>query len=266
MGALMKVLERGARAAAGTVVALSVLITTFAPLPGGEAQAQARFSSVCARNIQKVDNVMTRSGLLQYGASNDLFLAQVNELFEQVYQPCASHDPSAARHAARAREEAMRIRAFCRGPHERYQCTPWGNDERNRTWFNLWEREMRQALSDPNYSADLGEASGPGGATSAQQTSTTPMTPEQDELCRVEMQNLGAQMRTDEARLDANGSVARLELVLWYTRASLDAIARLCPQSPSYAPDRQTYRQTLSDVQSACDAIATRPCTPRRPG
>lgn len=262
----MKGLEQSARVAAGVVVALSVLASTTVSLPAREAQAQVMYSSVCERNVQKANNVMARSGLLQYGASNDLFLAQVQDLFEWVYQPCAGHDPRAARHAARAREEASRIRAFCRGPHESYECRQWGGDDRNRRWFEVWDREMRMALSDPNYSAELGEAAGPGGASGVTQSSATQLTPEQDERCTVEMQNLGTQMRTDEARLDASGSVARLELVLWYTRASLDAIARLCPQSPNFSPERQTYQQTLSDVQAACDAIATRPCTPRRPG
>lgn len=131
--------------------------------------APPRFSSVCVRDVENINNAMVQSGLLQYGTSNDRWLLQLNDVAAQIYQRCASYDPRAAEEARRATQEAARIRSHCARAHPVYDCTPWGYSyqDDNRRYFTRWEQEARRALSDPDYSARLGTAAGTGGAAAA---------------------------------------------------------------------------------------------------
>lgn len=224
----------------------------------------ARFSSVCIRNAQKIQDEITRSGLRHYAAIYDLWVIPLNETYVRLYASCAAFDPRAAQMQKRASDYVADIRRHCAGQPASHDCLQWGSSyqEANRRYYALWEQEARKALSDPNYSASLGPAAGPGGGATTPSGGTAPRP---EELCQDELRRLGQQMTADEARLRPDATVGRMELILWYTDATGKAIERLCPQADAYADQRETFRRTHQEVLTTCNALATRPCAPRRP-
>ncbi|HEX6860492.1 MAG TPA: hypothetical protein VF138_09895 [Caulobacteraceae bacterium] len=234
----------------------------------GAAKVSARYSSVCVRNMQKVENALTAANNMNYAASNDSWLIQVNDQTARLYQPCIAYDKEAADNYDRAVKEAARIRQYCAGAHASHECLPWGyaNGAANQRWYSVWDAEMKRSQADPNYSADLGTAKGPNGAVigaGAQQAGS----PDGDahELCRAELHRLGDEFNRHRSRIPADQTVPLMELILWYDDAAYDAIQERCPAVEAYKSDLESYRTTYRATINACNQIATRTCEPRLP-
>ncbi len=232
------------------------------------ASGPAAYSSVCVRNLQKIDNDMAASNTRQAGASNDLWLRNINQLVAQLFQPCIGYDSYAAQQRDRALKEDARIAQACAGAHSAVECLQWGygSPDLNRNYYTVFKAEWDRAISDPNFSASLGTAAGPGGGGGSTSATAGGSEPAQRERCRVKLQDLGAAMRGDEARLPADAAVPRLKLILWYTGEARAAIQQICPATAAYADEAKGYATTAAQAQETCDAISsTGRCTAARP-
>jgi hypothetical protein len=224
-----------------------------------------RFRSVCMRNFKKMENALY--GNMTAAATYDLWLINIAEDGLRILEPCAASDPDAAYQVARGREQIQKIRQYCSGPHHQTDCLPWGYqgvvaDGRDRralaeTYTRLWHAEAIKAQSDPNYSADLGRAGGPRPKTTGAYA--------EHEQCRVAMQQLGDRMERADKALPDSDIVRRSELILWYTMEAQAAIARTCPNSPSYRKDSQEFQATYENVLHTCNQIASSGCSAKPP-
>ena len=130
-------------------------------------RVQETYSSVCARNREKVQETLKERGLEAYAATYDLFNIDMNEKWVQLYQPCIDYDSTIESYEEFTREKAQEARAYCASGRNnpRTECTQYGtmNAAENQRYYEAWLIEWRKAMQDPNYSADFGPAEGPDG-------------------------------------------------------------------------------------------------------
>jgi hypothetical protein len=123
--------------------------------------------SVCMRNFEKIGKVSVASGWVSSGATYDLFMADFYMLGARLMQPCISFDAKAKHNYDGAMTRYQAIKTYCSGQHSSIECSPWGVSgdqyaQANQRFLQGWTTETEKALSDPNYSAELGPArSGP---------------------------------------------------------------------------------------------------------
>lgn len=229
--------------------------TSYASNPGS---GKSRYSSICMRNVEKIDNVMRASPARSYGASNDLFLKDVNFFAAKLVEPCRANDPDSANAHKRAMDEYNRIARVCAGPHDKLQCNQWGFDTnyrgRNQNWYSIWKAEVDKALSDPNYSADLD-----GGATNLR-ASTGGFSGD----CKAAYDRQEAEFTPVVQRIQITQSAVRqMQLTMGMMGKRLALLDQLCkgqPQYSEYAPMKKQYDITMRN----CRGVATNPgeCVP----
>ncbi len=232
------------------------------------ASGPAAYSSVCVRNLQKIDNDMAASNTRQAGASNDLWLRSINQLVAQLFQPCIGYDSYAAQQRDRALKEDARIAQACAGAHSAVECLQWGygSPDLNRNYYTVFKAEWDRAISDPNFSASLGTAAGPGGGGGSTSATAGGLGAGAARALPREAAGLGcgdARRRSAPAR---DAAVPRLKLILWYTGEARAAIQQICPATAAYADEAKGYATTAAQAQETCDAISsTGRCTAARP-
>ena len=124
------------------------------------------YYSVCERNREKIIETLRGRGLEAYAATYDLFNIDMNEKWIQLYQGCVAYDRTIKDYDDFTREIVAKARQHCAGPHNaQLECTQWGygRPADNKRYYEAFVIEFNKAISDPNYSADLGSAKGPDG-------------------------------------------------------------------------------------------------------
>lgn len=233
---------------------------TAAPIAAPIWVQSGGYASVCERDQQKIDNYLISSGA-QYQDHLSLWVIQLYGRVVEIHQRCAASDSSSANRVRMAQEAIQAVRSRC----AQRRCEEWdpSSGAGDRQWFSAFESQVRQALSNPNYSADLGPvagAVGPSGASVAVSNESA-----QREQCRAELEGLGREMTAANARVPSESTVGRMELVLWYTAEAIRVIDQLCPTSTTYRSVRATHVETQANVKRTCDQVATRPCGARKP-
>lgn len=217
----------------------------------------AQYSSVCMRDFQAIQDVVTRERAENVAGIDNLWVPTFNDEGAELMERCPS-DPAAAEQARRARNEAQRVRNKCAsGNHHRGECLQWGDETvatngvtvsaNNQNFYRVWRREWERAMNDPNYSASLGRAAGGGYV----------LTDNNAHQCMVRMQDLGRDMRAADARIPADDVVHRAELIMWYTQEARAYILATCPNAPSYAQEAQSFQSTFANTQRTCNQITS---------
>lgn len=87
-----------------------------------------------------------------------------------------------------------------------------------------------------------------------------------DGACAAEMNRITATKRSAEGRVDPRSVVQTSELEMWYFQKMMDAILRLCPNSPKYRREYDQMKATIPQLQRACDQMSSSPpCVARLP-
>lgn len=223
-----------------------------------------KYDSVCERNFKKIDYVMQDKKISQAAATYDLFLRDINWYGAKVLEPCIGISAEAARLYKDGMDQYNRSRQYCAGPHPKYECTQWGasggisdnggNPFNNPAWYAAWKAEVDKALSDPNYSAELGSVTGSGAVNAA------------DAACATSLKSLENQFAAARRDIPTNSVVVLSEASMWLAAESIGKIKAQCPQSEKYSAEVGRLQSQYRDLKRACDASASRTCAPRLPG
>lgn len=143
----------------------------------GSSGGGALYSSSCIRDLEKVERQVRQNDVHSTFATYDTALVRLNDKGAEVMARCAGYDPAAANKADQARRYAQKIRSYCAGPHQAWECTEYGAPMgrppgQNEHFIQFVMGEYDKALIDPNYSSDLGSAGG--GSMLASRGETSP--------------------------------------------------------------------------------------------
>ncbi|MDA7416280.1 hypothetical protein PGB34_07875 [Xenophilus arseniciresistens] len=208
-------------------------------------------SSVCARNAEKINQVLNASGHKSYAAYGAGFHMKAKRMSMQVLTPCAAQDPQAARLLAQLQQSLSEDENYCARNNGR-GCLEWGvqgYEAQNQAWFAVLQRETQAALANPS-----GYAAGSGGGAAPARTGGAALSAQE---CRAREQ---AVMNT---RIPANASItASQETVMFMTRTAIEMHDAGCPGVS--AAERRQYQESFAAAQRACDQVQSggRRCTP----
>lgn len=229
------------------------------------APKKYRYGSVCERNYEKIQDVIRKNNIMQAGATYDLFMKDVQWHFAKIFEPCTGSSTEAARAYKASMDEYNKISQYCAGAHPKYTCTQWGasggisdnggNPYNNPAYYAVFKAEVDKALSDPNYSADLGTVTGSGAVNVA------------DAACAASLKTIENQYSAAQRGIPANSVVVLSEANMWRIAKSIEAIKTQCPQSERYKAEVASIQSSYAEVKRVCDATASSPpCKPRLPG
>lgn len=221
--------------------------------------------NVCERNLEKIDIIMYNNNINHAGATYDLFIKDINWGTAKLFEPCIRSSEGAASIYKRAMDEYNKINAYCSRPHEQYECNQWGayggvsdnggNPYNNIQYYKNWKAEIDKALSNPNYSAELGPVRGPGGDDPA------------DIKCFNSMKSIQREFERAKQKIPSDSVVVLSEATMWMIAQSVDKVNKQCPKSRRYVDESRSLQKTYQDTKRTCDAMASNPpCKPRLPG
>lgn len=222
------------------------------------------YDSVCERNRKKIDQVMQDSKLIAAGATYDLFMKDAHWNIAKLHEPCMGSDAKAAQIYKSEMETYNKVSEYCAGPHRKYECTRWGaeggvsdnggNPYNNPAWYAKWKSEVDKALSNPDYSADLGPVSGSGAVNGP------------DDVCAASLKKIESQYEAAKREIPAKSIVVLSEATMWMAAKSIEAIKSQCPKSDRYRTEVGRLESQHRDIKRACDASAsTGVCVARLP-
>lgn len=229
------------------------------------SRTEYTYSSVCERNMGKLDDAMRAYGIYHAAATYDLFLLDINLYSAKIFEPCKDTDKDSADNYAEAMGQYNQIKQYCAGPHQKWECTQWGasggksynqgSPFDNIEYTRLWKREVDKALSDPNYSAEYGPIKWTGKSHPS------------DFACSSGLLDIRMQHREAAKNIPAQSVVALSEATLWKIAKATEMVAAKCPNSPRYREEVSRLNHTYQEIQRACDATSSSPpCVPRLPG
>lgn len=226
------------------------------------------YSSVCARNEAKVQEVLSASPYRDYSG-----LQRENE--DKIRLFAALHAPCAADEASRSPGMGKTSRAIVEGVDRelethRQNCSRWDLDcthyyydthtgaqaDSTRNYMQLYRREVETALSDPNYSADLEPVAGQRQAARSSQASD-------DAACEAKLDVIEG--RVAEAASGCGASATcNLQAAMWGLEQQVSTIERYCP-SEEFAARLLTAKTQLKNVTATCNQIQSGGghCSPR---
>ncbi len=238
-----------ARSLSGCVMKADYVQTKF-------EMRKSTHNSVCERNVEKINNVMRNIEI--YGMTNDSFIKDTQWFYTKLFEPCIGSSERAASLYKSAMDEYNKIRQYCASPHPSHECTQWGASgytSHNMEWYQNWKAEVDRALSDPNYSAELGPVKVSGGGDPA------------EAACFVSLKTIERQYEAASANIPANSVVVLSEATMWKIAQFTAKVKAQCPQSRQYASEVASLLKTYQETKRACSASASNPpCVPRLPG
>ena len=230
----------------------------------GSGESNAKYSSVCMRNAQKVQDRMIAGDYRSTFATYDLAYLETQRLFAQVFQPCIGTDADAKRYYDQNMQNYTNGQQHCAGQHHQVECTQWGFGDQamNQRSYEFTRAEVQRALSDPAYSRDMGTAKGEGGAPSRAQA---PPPTDKNQSCEAGLNKMNRDFDAINKRRPADAPLmATLQALLYMSKASAEFIDSNCQGTP-HAGEAQTYRNTYDQTMKTCQAMASSPsaCAPQ---
>ncbi|MDP3512027.1 MAG: tripartite tricarboxylate transporter substrate binding protein [Sulfuritalea sp.] len=233
--------------------------------PSVASRSGGRYDSVCERNLKKIDYAMQDSRLVMAAATYDLFMKDIHWYTAKIFEPCTGSNADAAGQYKDAMESYNKVSQYCARPHASYECTRWGpsggvsdnggNPFNNPAWYAKWKSEVDQALSNPEYSAELGSIKGSGAGTGV------------DAACAAGLKKIKSQYAAAKHHIPAKSVVVLSEANMWMAARSIETIESQCPQSEKYKAEAGRLRSQYRDIKRACDASASAgACIARLPG
>jgi hypothetical protein len=220
------------------------------------------YASVCERNWEKIQNVM-QDRKIRYAPGGHLFQKDMHFYSAKVMEPCVGSSADAATSYRVAMESYNKQVQTCAAPHHPTLCTQWGSDGgvsnnagnpyNNPAYYASWKGEVDKALSDPNYSADLGSI---GGSTTANAD---------DASCASALRLVERQATVAKKDIPPGSVVVLSEADMWRAERSIQKIKQYCPQSARYKEDMAIFEAQYRETKRVCDASASRTCTARLP-
>ncbi len=220
-------------------------------------RAGSEYSSVCVRNLKKLDAALTRAGANEYDFDLPM-MRTANAALIEMARPCAAKDAEAAAYA-RDWENSLAIKTkFCAQPNMASHASCVSMTAKSRRRMDALLAEVRKAQRDPNYSAELGWIKG----ESAANVTVGDLT---NRYCMAELQQAEI---TAQAELDKlgnkPGSVEPAEISLWLLDKKLRMGRHMCGESPGFR-DLKRDEAKYKEVLATCNKVASRPCAPRLP-
>lgn len=230
--------------------------------------ASSRYSSVCARNEAKLQKVLHASGY-RYYAGFSLENEELIRWFASLHAPCAADESS----QSPAKGESSK--AIVDGVEKeleihRQSCSRWGADcsrhyydlnsgtyaDSTRNYMQLYQSELRKALSDPNYSADL---------EPAKSSSPAPVAPRGagDATCEAKLKEIDERIGATLPRC-GESATCNLQAAMWGLDQQISTIGSNCP-SGKFASMLTSAREQLESVTTTCNQIQSggRLCEPK---
>lgn len=125
-----------------------------------------KYGTVCERNAAKIEKVFVDKPIFRSTGTYDLVAIDMQHEVADIYKPCIGQSNDDARRYRQAMQQYTEAKRHCAGPHESFECLRWGPDNGvgigtggrydNQAYYRQWRAEVDKALSDPNYSADMG--------------------------------------------------------------------------------------------------------------
>lgn len=233
--------------------------------PSVASRSGGRYDSVCERNLKKIDYAMQDSRLVMAAATYDLFMKDIHWHTAKIFEPCTGSSADAAGRHKDAMESYNKVSQYCARPHASYECTRWGpsggvsdnggNPFNNPAWYAKWKAEVDRALSNPEYSAELGSIKGSGAGTGV------------DAACAAGLKKIESQYAAAQRDIPAKSIVVLSEANMWKAAKSIETIESQCPQSEKYKAEAGRLQSQYRDIKRACDASASAgACIARLPG
>ncbi|HVL09101.1 MAG TPA: hypothetical protein VM512_08085, partial [Burkholderiaceae bacterium] len=216
------------------------------PKPSTFTKESSRHSSVCARNIAKVEQVLSAANIERY-AGLGTFDFDFYDMVNRVAQRCMANDPLMKTTYESNERNRSQLRSYCQTQSR--PCSRWGDSEpeasKNQRWFELFSAEYNKLMADwDGYSREL---DGPGGGSSPEGPRSAGG--------RLSSQQCEAMRRTvDATRVPANASsvTASTETNMFMTKMTLDMIDGRCP---GMGVDRISAQQAYKAAEDACNAV-----------
>lgn len=216
------------------------------PRPSTFTKERSRHSSVCARNIAKVEQVLKAANVLRYPALGT-FDYDFYDMVNRVAQRCMANDPAMKDTYDSNERNRSQLQAYCQTRSR--PCSRWAEHEpeagKNQRWFELFSAEYNKMMADwDGYSREL---DGPGGSRA----------PEGQRSAggRLSSQQCEAMRRTVEAtRVPANATsvTASTETNMFMIKMTLDMMDGGCPGA---GVDRVSAQQSYKAAEDACNAV-----------
>ncbi len=233
--------------------------------PSVASRSGGRYDSVCERNLRKIDYAMLDSRLIMAHATYDLFMKDVHWYTAKIFELCAGSSADAAGRHKDEMESYNKVSQRCAGAHGKLECTRWGvsggvsdnggNPFNNPAWYAIWKAEVDRALSNPEYSAELGSIKGSAAGTGA------------DAACAAGLKKIESQYAAAKRDIPAKSIVVLSEANMWMAAKSIETINSQCPQSEKYKAEAGRLQSQYRDIKRACDASASAgACIARLPG
>lgn len=237
------------------------------PVPAAAAPPAARtdFSSVCMRNYRKIwDTLKAQQAPIYPGI--DSTLRDNAPLVDQVLAPCAGFDRSAADMRKRVQDNTRDEIETCRRNGTMPMCAS-RTDPQNQRGADLLRAQVAMALSNPNYSADLGSAgNGSTGAAASAGAAIPPTSPgvrafigaSTGNVCVGEPLN-NASYDAAMARLPQNSATVTIRGAIVGIDLQLEAYRR-CEASSVSAQVNDLLRSRESALKACRQIAATDDC------
>jgi hypothetical protein len=222
------------------------------------AASGSSYKTVCHRNEEKIMNSLNAMDAKHYPGTGS-FDIDVSKARADLYRPCINDDSEAAYIYNRWMELANKRIKYCAEPQK---CTQWGSPDyvaaANQAYYQRLKAEVDKALSNPNYSAELGPISANGGR------SGDPA----EAACDVGLKEISRQFNAVDKTIPKDSVVVRSEATMWMLASGIEKIKADCPQSKRYRTEMDKYEKTYKEVQRVCDAsaVVSPYCKPRLPG
>jgi hypothetical protein len=229
----------------------------------GVTVTASKYSSICIRNIEKIDSVMNKAGKRNFAATGDGFWTKAQRMYADILRPCADQDANAKRKLLQQEESIASDARFCRNPPA-WACKEWGADgvdsdrqptiPQNRAWFQTFSSEAQAALNNPNgYSADLD-----GGQSAAADPAAARCDARLAELRQqVERANMNPNVR--------NSPVLLMQAAMYAEKESVQIIRSMCPATSNYQKQANEFERSYKEIERTCNQLSSSACVPKLP-
>jgi hypothetical protein len=212
----------------------------------------SKYSSVCARNMAKIEKLMIEQDVKSGASMFDYFWYEANKKTMSVYQPCTGTDEKANKAVAGIQKYIREFEAHCASN----QCRQWGfAEDVNRRFAAWYSRETSLALSNPEYSADMELNPRDGADKGASQ-------------CDIDMaiaQRSYDQFKDNAGMGDRPKVVVASQILMFLLREHISVIKSGCPESPRHKALLKGFQETYASTEAACNAVASTKCKPEHP-
>lgn len=229
----------------------------------------ATFNSVCERNDKKIERILMEAGN-RYYPLYDLISIEMSKLSIKLFESCATNDKKSAKTAQNAKKQISEFSSYCDDTCNKWIGWDSGSDEAVSTqkFYDLLKREVEKAISDPNYSSELGKIRGEQGSNS--KSNTSQMNNNQESQCDNLLSNIeNAQIKFNKSQAGSNSQAVTpgLQMIMWTTQQTIKTLqSSNCPKNAINNDLINQNQSAFNQAQTTCKQINSESeCIPKIP-